>query len=75
MYVETPLFELSEAVFGILVQSRSIKVVVEPSFSKRDLPENTNSSPAPEFSLTRHNITVVYSDLLITEQLSNIIQT
>ena len=31
MYTETPLFELSETVFGILALSRSIKVVAEPT--------------------------------------------
>ena len=31
MYAETPWFELSETVFGVLVWSRSIKVVVAPS--------------------------------------------
>ena len=31
MYANTTLFELSETVFGILVSSRGIKVVVEPT--------------------------------------------
>ena len=54
MYAETPWFELSETVFGILVLSRSIKVVVEPTLRKYRalLPENTNPSRAPELSPT-----------------------
>ena len=57
MYAETPWFELSETVFGILVLSRSIKVVVEPTLRKYRalLPENTNLLYIPELSPTRCN--------------------